>query len=112
MKEIAEHAIGIMGAAIAGYFLVGEVLLGTLCGLGRLHSVPVGEEAAMKWLALSGLVAGVGLLIWRKRDQPWPCLMGKHDAVLTFGKGEIFLRCTNCQRRTNGWEIGKRREMA
>ena len=60
----------------------------------------------------SCLAAVVGVIAWRKKDQPWPCLIGKHDGLLVFGKGEIFLRCANCQRRTEGWDLGAKTKAA
>ena len=64
----------------------------------------------MKWLVLSCVVLGLSVAFWRKRDQPWPCLVGKHQGVMVFGDGEVFLRCVNCQRRSEGWDLGGNRK--
>jgi len=63
----------------------------------------------MKKLAWFVVLSGAVAAAWAYLEpMPFPCLLGRHDGVLTFGDGEIFLRCTNCMRRSSGWQLGRK----
>ena len=63
----------------------------------------------MRFLLSALACAAGGWLLWRtSAASDWPCAIRGHRDLLTFGDGEIFMRCADCHRRTEGWQIGEK----
>ncbi len=46
------------------------------------------------------------MMRWLKNlIQHGPCLWLGHKALREYGQGEVFLRCTRCLARTQGWTV-------
>lgn len=48
---------------------------------------------------------GLALVRLSLAAQRWLCGLHGHDALLSYERGRIFLRCTSCGHETPGWEI-------